>query len=131
MADDRINELKQRLAAVLSDLMTDGGKDPETMYLIGSLTHEIIGKVKARTWGEFKQTMSAATYDQLLKDFQDVGNRLHQSGETKRAYAMQALGISLVCSTQRADPMLADGEKLIDAVIEGAVKMYKKTERLN
>jgi hypothetical protein len=65
----------------------------------------------------------------LLRDFQDTGNRLFQAGETKRAYAMQALGISLVCSTQRSDQMLADGEKLLDAVIEGAVKMYRKTER--
>jgi hypothetical protein len=125
----RHEELKQRLSGVLSDMMTDGGKDPETMWLIGSLASEITSKVKARSWEEFKQTMSPATYDQLLRDFQDTGNRLFQAGETKRAYAMQALGISLVCSTQRSDQMLADGEKLLDAVIEGAVKMYRKTER--
>jgi hypothetical protein len=123
------DELKQRLSGVLADLMADGARDPETMWLIGSLTTEIIGKVKARSWAEFKETVSPQTYDRLLGDFQDTGNRLYQAGEVKRAYAMQALGISLVCSTQRNDAVLADGEKLLDAVIEGAVKMYRKTEK--
>ena len=125
------DELKQRLAAVLQDLKTDAGRDPEAMWLIGSLTTEIIGKVKARSWAEFKETMSPATYDKLLNDFQDVGNRLFQDGVVKRAYAMQALGLSLVCSTQRNDAVIAEGEKLLDAVIEGAVKMYRKVEKTN
>ena len=51
--------------------------------------------------------------------------------KVKRAYAMQALGLSLVCSTQRNDAVIADGEKLLDAVIEGAVKMYRKVEKTN
>ena len=124
-------ELKQRLAAVLEDLKAGSAGDPETMWLIGSLTSEIIGKVQARSWGEFKETMSAATYDKLLRDFQDVGNRLFQDGVLKRAYAMQALGLSLVCSTQRTDTTIAEGEKLLDAVIEGAVKLYRKVEKTN
>ncbi|HQZ13450.1 MAG TPA: hypothetical protein PK286_11265 [Devosia sp.] len=121
--------LKQRLAEVLDDLKTSGGRDPETMWLIGSLTADLTSKVKANSWKEFKETMSPATYDKLLNDFQDVGNRLYQDGIIKRAYAMQALGLSLVCSTQRQDPMIANGEILLDAVIEGAVKLYRKVEK--
>ncbi len=124
------DELKQRLAAVLEDLQATG-RDPETMWLIGSLTSEITGKVKARSWAEFKETMSAATYDKLLHDFQEVGNKLFQDGVVKRAYAMQALGLSLVCSTQRKDPVIVEGEMLLDAVIEGAVKLYRKVEKTN
>lgn len=127
----KLDELKQRLGAVLEDLQSGAGGDPEAMWLIGSLTSEITGKVKARSWVEFKETMSPATYDKLLRDFQDVGNRLYQDGVVKRAYAMQALGLSLVCSTQRQDPAIADGERLLDAVIDGAVKLYRKVEKTN
>ena len=73
--------------------------------------------------------MNPATYDKLLHDFLEVGNRLFRTASSS-APAMQALGLSLVCSTQRADPMIADGE-LLDAVIEGAVKMYRKVEKTN
>ena len=64
----KLDELKQRLGAVLEDLQSGAGGDPEAMWLIGSLTSEITGKVKARSWVEFKETMSAATYDKLLED---------------------------------------------------------------
>ena len=46
---------------------------------------------------------------------------MHASGQVKQAYAIQALAVSLVSATQRADTMLAEGEKLLDAQIDRSV----------
>jgi hypothetical protein len=41
------------------------------------------------------------------------------------------MGISLVCRTQRADALMREGEVLLDALITGAVDIYRKTQRTN
>jgi hypothetical protein len=123
------DDLKQRLAAVLSDLQKDGGTDPEAVWTIGSLAATIVDKAKAASWPALKDSLTREAYDALLNDFQTQGNRLYQNGERKKAYAMQALGISLVCRTQRNDLVLRDGEALLDDMIQGAVAIYRKTQR--
>ncbi len=125
------DDLKQRLAAVLRDVQHDGNKDPEAIWMIGSLAAALIDKAKAKSWPALKDSLSAENYDKLLNDFQSQGNALFQAGDTKRAYAVQAMGISLVCRTQRADPVMREGEVLLDALITGAVDIYRKTQRTN
>jgi hypothetical protein len=122
-------DLKQRLAAVLADIRENGKDDPEAIWTIGSLAATLIDKAKAKSWPELKDALSAAAYDKLLGDFQTQGNALHQAGERKKAYAIQALGISLVCRTQRADPQMRQGEQLLDAMITGAVDLFRKTQK--
>src|SRR5690606_18014844 len=121
-------ELKQRLAAVLRDLQREGGKDPEAVWLIGSLAAELADKARAKSWPALKESMTQDMYDGLLRDFQTTGNALYQAGDSRRAYAIQALGISLVCRTQRHDPVLRDGEALLDSMIEGAVRIFRRTQ---
>jgi hypothetical protein len=125
------DDLKQRLAAVLRDVQHDGNKDPEAIWMIGSLAAALIDKAKAKSWPALKDSLSAENYDKLLNDFQTQGNALFQAGDTKRAYAVQAMGISLVCRTQRADALMREGEVLLDALITGAVDIYRKTQRTN
>jgi hypothetical protein len=123
------DDLKQRLAAVLRDLQSDGNKDPESIWQIGNLGASLIDKAKAKSWPELKNSLNAADYDKLLSDFQEQGNKLFQAGDTRRAYACQAMGISLVCRTQRTDPVMRDGEMLLDALITSAVAIYRKTQQ--
>ncbi|HHY50529.1 MAG TPA: hypothetical protein GYA10_12360 [Alphaproteobacteria bacterium] len=123
----KADELKQRLAAVLRDLQREGGKDPEAIWLIGSLAAELADKAKAKSWPALKESMTQEMYEGLLRDFQTTGNALYQAGESKKAYAIQALGLSLVCLTQRHDAVLRDGEALLDSMIEGAVAIFRKT----
>lgn len=125
------DELKLRLVAVLQDLRTTGGKDPEAVWLIGSLAATLADKAKAKSWPALKQSLDAAGYDKLLADFQAQGNRLAKEGETRKAYAIQALVLSLVCSRLRSDPVLRDGEALLDGLIEGAVAIFRKTQHTN
>jgi hypothetical protein len=124
-------DLKNRLAAVLRDLQRNGDKEPEAIWHIGSLAATLVDKTKRPSWPALKNSLTPEQYDKLLNDFQDQGNALYQAGERHKAYAIQALGISLVLRTQRNDFQLRDGEALLDAMINGAVRFYRKSQQPN
>jgi len=115
---------KRRFAAVLQDLQQAGSKDGEAMALLGSLAGELAAKAGQKSWTGLKSIMTADAYASLLRTFDDRGNRHHREGRAKHAYAIQALAISLVAATQRSDPAMAAGEKLLDSVIDYTVAVY-------
>ena len=120
-------QFKQRFVSVLADLQSTGIKDSEAMELIGSLAADLADKLEAKSWTAAKQAMTPTVYDALLESFQTRGNKHYQDGKTKHAYAIQLLGVSLVAMTQRKDPELAAGEKLMDQMIDSAVAHYRRT----
>ena len=81
-----------------------------------------------KSWADLKNGMSQATYEGLVNDFQTQGNALWQAGKPKHTYAIQALSLSVVALTQRSDPVIRDGETLLDSMIEGAIGIYRKTQ---
>lgn len=121
-------EFKQRFAAVLTDLQQNGKDDPEAMWLIGSLAGEIIEKVGARTWVEFKRTMSQDTYSRLLTDFEKEGNRQYREGDRKKAVAIQAVAMSLVAYTQ-TNPEMRAGESILDELIEKTIQIFRQSRK--
>lgn len=121
-------DFKQRLAAVLSDLNDEGKNDAEAMWLLGSLAAGIVDKAGAASWPAFKRDISRDTYDRLLGDFQAEGNRQYADGDEKKAYAIQALGLSLVARTQQRDPTMAQGEQLLDAIVTSAIAFFRKNK---
>jgi len=118
-------DFKERLVAVMRDLKDNGSQDPEAIWLIGSLATRLIDLYKLKGWRAFKQQLSPAAYDRLLKDFEEQGNGFHQQGKAKAAYAIQLLAVSVVCRTQR-DAEIREGEALLDAMIESTVVAYRK-----
>jgi hypothetical protein len=114
-------QFKQRFVSVLEDLRRDGVADGEAMAMIGTLAADIARPLGQSTWSGAKASLTAQGYDELLNSFRKQGNALHQAGKTKQAYAVQALSVSLVARTQRADKDLAAGEKLLDALIDRSV----------
>lgn len=122
-------ELKQRLAAVLHDLSEAGEADPEAVWLIGSLAATLIDKTASASWTGLKSAMTQDTYTGLVKDFQEQGNALWQAGKPKHTYAIQALAVSIVASTQRSDPDMRNGEALLDEVIESAVRVFRTSQQ--
>lgn len=124
------DELKNRLAAVLQDLQADGKEDLEAMYLLGSLASTMMEKAKKRSWASFKDDLLSVEYDFLLGDLQKQGNALHLAGDIKKAYAIQAIALSLVCKTQRNDFQMREGEALLDRVISANVARFRKAQRL-
>lgn len=119
-------EFKQRFAAVLRDMQQAGSQDGEAMALVGSLAAELATKLGQKSWSAAKLAMSAQTYDSLLRTFEQQGNAHHAEGRQKHAYAIQALAVSLIARTQRNDPEMAAGEKLLDSIIDYTVSVYRK-----
>jgi hypothetical protein len=122
------DELKQRLAALLVDLKNDAPSDPEAIWLIGSLASQLSLKAKTPNWRAFKRKMTSDMYRTLVRDFQEQGNKLYQQNKRRHAYAIQALAISIVASTQRIDPQMREGEDLLDGFIERALTVYRTTQ---
>ncbi len=125
-SEDKIEQLRQRLAAVLKDLQDAGLQDPEAVAMVGSLASDICASLKTSGWGDAKQSMSDANYAELLAAFERQGNALYKDGKVKQAYAVQALAVSLVASRHRGHKRITQGEQLLDGVIEAAIRHYQR-----
>ncbi|QQR40137.1 hypothetical protein [Devosia rhizoryzae] len=121
-------EFKRRFASVLQDLQRDGVADAEAMAMIGSLANDIANSLKQTSWSGAKSALTAAGYDELLNSFQRNGGAAQQGGQHKQAYAVQVLAFSLVAGTQRRDAAIAEGEKLLDALIDHAAAVARKVQ---
>jgi len=118
-------DFKERFVAVLQDLRTNGGKDPEAMFLIGSLAARLIDRTSQPSWASFKSSMTPPAYASLLSDFEKQGNQFHQDGKAKHAYAIQVLAISLIARTQ-TDPDVRTGEAFLDDMLGFLIAAYRK-----
>ena len=121
-------DFKIRFAETLQDLNHNGIKDKEAMWLLGSLGADIADGFNQSTWSGMKTAISKADYDMLLQNFISQGNEHHKAGNTKAAYAIQALATSLIVGTQRTDPDMVTGEQLIDMFIDHMVATYRKAK---
>ncbi|WDR05300.1 hypothetical protein PSQ90_13535 [Devosia rhodophyticola] len=119
-------DFKQRLAAILKDMQESGVKDQAAMELLGSLALDLSGNLNAVSWSQAKKLITTPTYSVLLKKFEQEGNEHYQAGREKHAYAIQALAVSLVAGTMRADSVIREGEILLDAIIDAAVAAYRR-----
>jgi len=124
-------DFKQRFATLLQDLQQDGTKDREIMWVLGTLAAELANDLQSKTWSGAKAKMNVAIYDQLLKKFQQRGDDHYRAGRQNEAYAIQVLSYSLIARTQTSDPQMAEGEALIDAVIDRAAAMYSQVKQAN
>ena len=118
-------DFKYRFVAVLQDLRGNGGKDPEAMFLIGSLAARLIDRASQPNWAAYKANLSSPAYAKLLSDFQQQGNDFHKEGKAKHAYAIQVLAISLIARTQNDDDVRA-GDSLLDEIMGFLIAAYRK-----
>lgn len=123
---NQLEQYRHRLASVLGDLRSTAAEDGEAVAMIGSLAMQLADKVQCQSWSDAKEAMSPANRAELLKSFETRGNTMHQAGQTKQAYAIQALAISLLAGTMRQDRNIAEGEGLLDALIDHAVVVYRR-----
>jgi hypothetical protein len=123
------DDFKERFVAVLTDLRTNGGKDPEAMYLIGSLAARLVDRTKQPSWAAYKANMVPPVYAKLLSDFEKQGNDFHREGKAKHAYAIQVLAISLIARTQK-DADVRAGDGLLDEMMGFLIAAYRKAEKM-
>lgn len=125
-SEDKIEQLRQRLAAVLRDLQEAGVNDPEAIGLIGTLAYDLTSKLKSQSWRDAKQSLTDQGYAELLASFEKNGNSLYKDGKVKQAYAIQAMAVSLVASRHRGQKRIAEGEQLLDGVIDAALTHVRR-----
>ena len=113
--------------SVLEDLRQTATDDGEAMALIGTLAAEIATRFQQTSWSGVKKVITRSNYDELLGAFQRQGTELHRAGQTKKAYAIQALAVSLIAGTQRQDADIAAGEPLLDQLIDHTVGLVLRT----
>lgn len=121
------NTFKPIFISVLQDLQKTAADDGEAMALIGTLGAEIATRFNQQSWTGVKQSLTRENYDELLGAFQRQGTELNKAGQTKKAYAIQALAVSLVAGTQRQDADIAAGEPLLDQLIDHTVRLVIRT----
>ena len=119
-------DFKIRLVAVLKDLQQSGADDGEAMFLLGSLAAGLADDLKSPSWVAAKASMTPGTRDDVLRTFQDQGNRHHREGRARQAYAIQALAMSLISVTLRDDEEIAAGEPLLDQIISAAEANFRR-----
>lgn len=124
--DDKRKLFKERFVAVMKDMGQNVHKDPETLYLIGSLAAHLVKRANLTTWTELKAALSQEAYTGLVNSFKEQGNEHHKNGNRKVAYAIEILAISVICKTQNDDPQIGSGEELLDKMIEDTIGFYHR-----
>lgn len=119
-------DFKNRFFAVLKDVQEDGVDDGEAMWLLGRLAAGLVDDLQAPDWSTAKRDMTPETYDTLLRSFEIHGNAHHKAGQTRQAYVIQVMVVSLIARTQNADPQIAAGEPLLDQVINASITGYRQ-----
>ncbi len=115
--------VKSVLITVLKDLSENGAKDPEAMWLIGSLATKLITDAKAKDWLELKARISPKGYDVTLGELQKQGHDLQVKGKVKAAYAMQAIAVSLAAQRMN-DKDTKKGNELLNQLISDAISYF-------
>ena len=122
------DDFKERFIEVMKNLHSDGQKDAEAMWLMGSLAARLVDKTRQGSWTQFKSSRTRRGYDQLLADFASEGNAYHTQGKTKQAYAVQLLAMSMIARYQK-DEDVQFGLKLLDELIDRSIVTYKKNSK--
>jgi len=119
-------DFKQRFAGILLDLATSD--DADQRALIGSLAARIVGAAGKPSWAAFKQGLTRADYDGLLRTFQTQGNGLAQQGQRRQVYAIEVLATALVTKTQMQDTEIAAEAPRLDQFIDDAITAYRDAQ---
>ena len=122
---------KIRFVNLMKDLGDNASKDPETIWLIGSLAGSIIEENNKKTWKEFKLSLAKDDFNRLLSAFQSQGSRLAKDNNHKSAYAVETLAISVIAPTMKKDPHIVKGNKLLDTMITDAITFYRRKPATN
>ena len=120
---DYEKHLKSTLATVLKDLSEAGTKDPEAMWLIGSLATKFIEDSKAKDWVELKSRISPTGFELTIAELQKQIYELQKKGKIKPAYAAQAIAISIAAEKLK-DKESKKGNELLNGLIANAIVYF-------
>jgi len=127
-----MKEFKPRFVSIMRELRENGVKDPETLWLIGSLAGRLVENSGKQSWPDLKAALTNESYDSMLMTFQREGNKLAADGKGKAAHAIETVAASLIAS-RMADPDIVTGNDLMDQLIDRSIRAYQKhnADKLN
>ena len=117
-------DLKNRMTTVLKDINDVGSKDPQAMWVLGSIGAQILTPTGKPSWRALRAAINDDDYKLLVNTFRDKGNEFAGKGDTKAAYAVQALSLSVVARSQ-TDKAIIDGASLLDDIIDRAIIFFR------
>jgi hypothetical protein len=115
---------KSRFAAIMADVEDDLGH-PEGPALLGSLADRIVVQAKQPDWTSFKANLSFADCRALLTTFQKHAEALTKQGAMSRVHAIDVLAYSLIAYSQSQDVEIADDDKRLNRLIDGAIRQHR------
>jgi hypothetical protein len=122
---ERDEIFRERLIAVMTDLNRDGGKDPALRRTVGNLALRLAKEARARAWSDIKERADGATYDSLLKLFQDYSSDASRNGDQTTVRAVELLGISLIARGRQQEDLKPGIEALDKFIADSASGVAK------
>jgi len=117
---------KQRFVVLMADMGTNVHKDPQTLFLVGSLATRLVDEAKKTSWAQTKAALSRDAYDSILETFRVQANQLAAKGDNKAAHAIEIVAMSVIAPAMRADEHIAAGNDLLDSMIEDTIRIYRQ-----
>jgi hypothetical protein len=96
------------------------------MLTLGHLAQGIADQLRVATWPDAKSAMNMTFVRAVLGEFGTQMDTHRRAGRINQAYAIQALSMSILARSHADDPVVAQGEQLIDTLIERAIAFYRQ-----
>ena|SRR5689334_16731315 len=118
--NERDQVFRDRLIAVMTELNTNGLRDPELRKKLGGMARRLYRDARARSWADLKERADASTYDSLLKLFQQYSQDAARNGDQVSVRATELLAISLIARRQYQDDLKPGVDALDQFIAETA-----------
>ncbi len=122
------DDFKTRFVAILQDVHDAGAKDPQAMWLVGSIAANLLDRTNVATWNKYVASRTPMARRILLDDLEGKGKGFTAQGRLRHQYAIQIIAASLIAHTVK-DQSIKTGSELLDEVIDRAVVYYRKNAK--
>ena len=123
---------KKRFVEVMTEMGENTRKDPESVWLIGSLSASLLDQSQTPTWIHFKKALTPEVYNSLINSFRQQGNQLAKEGNEKAAFAVEVLALSIIAPTLSAEnEPIASGDKLLNKMVQDSINFFRRRQAGN
>jgi len=124
---ERSEIFRTRLIAAMTELNADKGADPHLRRTLGNLALRLSREARARNWSDLKERADPATYDSLLKLFQDYSEDANRKGDQITVRALELLGLSLIARNRHEEDMQPGVQALDNYIADCTASAAKGT----
>ncbi len=120
---------KKRFVEVMTEMGENTRKDPESVWLIGSLSASLLDQSKSHNWVHFKKALTPEIYNSLINSFRQQGNQLAKEGNEKAAFAVEVLALSIIAPTlSDENEPIASGDKLLNKMVQDSIDFFRRNQ---